>query len=299
MKRSRCVSGICGMVMAGALFMSTGLFVFAGNDSYRGVDTEEKIYDYAELLTRDEEELIGEECHRLQDAYGYDVFVVTIDDNNIVYNSSDRSLSFLEDFGDENGFGVGAEKNYVSFLIDMDERQYSLDVKGDTCFLIYSDEVQSQILDDVYEPMAEGEYAEAIWTFLQEVDARGVNEVSQFVGSEEEYQAYLQRHKWKEFWVSLAVGFVFSVGIGSVCGGVIVLAKKRQSQNVHLAQNATGYMEQGSYHLTEQSDRLIRRYQTVRHIETSSGSHSGGSSHHTTTHHSSGGSRHSGGSRRF
>ena len=300
MRGSHFISAVLGVMTAGVLFGGTGFFSYA-EDRYRGVDIEEKIYDYADLLTEEEENTIYEECERLIDCYGYDVFVVTIDENNVPETSGDRSLTFLEDFGDENGFGSGEEQNYVAFLIDMDERQYSLDIKGDTCFLIYSDEVQNDILDDIYYDMKNGDYYSAVWTFLDDVDERGTRQVSGFVGTAEEYAAYQKEQMVKDFIWSLVSGLFFSLLIGAVVGGIVVLTKRSKSKTVHIAGNASGYVEEGSYRLTENRDQFIRRYQTTRVIQTSSGgggSHSGGS-HHTTTHRSSGGSHHSGGSRRF
>lgn len=299
MRERRFISAVLGGIAASVLFGSTGFFSYA-EETYRGVDTGLKVYDYADLFSEAEEEELREECERLIGNYSYDVFMVTIEDNNVAYSTDDRSLSFLEDFGDENGFGVGEEQDYIAFLIDMDERQYSVDVKGDTCFLIYSDEIQEQILDQIYYDMAEGDYNGAAWTFLEEVEKRGVREVSDFVGTAEEYEAYQKQQRMSDCLFTILTGLFGSLVIGAIVGGSVVLVKKSQSKTVYTARNASGYVEEGSFELTEKRDQFIRRYQTTRVIQTSSSGGGGGSgNHHTTTHRSSGGSRHSGGSRSF
>jgi len=286
------------MITASVLFQGTGFFSYA-EESYRNVDTVQKIYDYADLLTSDEEAEVQKECERLIQSYGYDVFVVTIDENDISYASEDRSLSFLEDFGDQNGFGLGDEQNYVAFLIDMDERQYSIDVKGETCFLIYSDQIQEQILDDVYYDMKNGDYPGAVWTFLENVDERGIKQVSGFVGTAEEYEEYERELKRETFWGSVLMSVFGSVLLGCIVGAIVTFSKRMKSKTVYTSKDASNYVEEGSFKRTENSDQFIRRYKTTRVIQTSSGGGGGGGSHHTTTHRSSGGSSHSGRSRSF
>lgn len=299
MQKRRCISAMLGVIMACALFQGIGFFSCA-EERYRNVDTGQKVYDYANLFSDPIEKRLQSRCARMIQEYGYDVFVVTIDDNNISYETEDRSLSFLEDFGDENGFGIGEEQNYVAFLIDMDERQYSLDVKGDTCFLIYSDERQEEILDAVYPNMKSGNYSGAVSAFLDKVEEYGVTEVSEFVGTQEEYEEYLQRQESNGLTKKIIIDLVISLVVGAIGGAAAVSVNKAKSKTVYIARDASGYMDKGSYRRTEDSDVLIRHYQTVRTIQTSSGGGSGSSgSHHTTTHRSSGGSRHSGGSRRF
>lgn len=299
MQKKSCISAVLGVITACALFQGIGFFSCAG-DNYRNVDTEQKVYDYANLLSESIEKRMRSRCVRMVQEYGYDIFVVTINENNISYETEDRSLSFLEDFGDENGFGIGEEQNYVAFLIDMDERQYSLDVKGDTCFLIYSDEIQEEILDAVYPNMKSGNYSGAVSVFLDKVEKCGTTQVSEFVGTEEEYEEYLRQQQRSEQIVWTVISVFVSLGIGAIGGAIVMNVKKSKSKTVYIARDASGYLEKGSYRKTENSDVLIRHYQTVRTIQTSSGGSSGGGgSHHTTTHRSSGGSRHSGGSRRF
>lgn len=297
-KGNRFFSAMLGGMTAGVMFIGTGFFSHA-EEPYRKVDTEEKVYDYADLLTGEEEAAVQKECRRLMEDYHYDVFVVTIDDNNVTEQTDDRSLTFLENFGDENDFGLGEEKNYVAFLMDMDERQYSLDIKGDTCFLIYSDEVQDMILDDIYYDMKNGHYYDAVWTFLDNVDGRGCRQVSGFVGTAEEYAEYQKAQNMREFVATLVGGFLISLLIGAATGGTVVLVLRNKSKTVYIARDASGYAAEGSFQITENKDQFLRNYKTTRVIQTSSGGHGGGGSHHTTTHTSSGGSRHSGGSRSF
>lgn len=298
MRGIRLVSTVLGGIAAGVMLIGTGFLSYA-EEPYRNVNPEEKVYDYADLFTEDEETEIYEECHRLIESYGYDVFVVTIDDNNVTEETDNRSQTFLENFGDENDFGLGEEKNYVAFLIDMDERQYSLDVKGDTCFLIYSDEVQNGILDAVFEDMKDGYYYDAAWTFLYGVEESGVSQVSDFVGTEEEYAEYQKEQGKRDFVKALAGGFFISLLIGAGTGAVVVWVLRMKSKTVYTARDASGYAEEGSFKRTENSDHFIRKYKTTRTIQTSSGGSDSGGGQHTTTHSSSGGSSHSGGSRSF
>lgn len=284
-------------VAAGAFMMSTGFLSWAQSE-YRDVDTQQKVYDYADLLTQSQEDALRETCESIIADNNYDVFLLTIDDNNIDYSSQDRTLSFIEDFGDENGFGIGEDYNYVAFIIDMDERNYNIDVKGERCLKIFSTEIQEGIKDDVQSYMVNGEYDRTLRSFLAEVERCGSTETATFVGSEEEWQSY-QRNEL----IRAIAGRVFgSLIVALIVGGLAVLFASARHKTVHKAVDAQIYQDETSFQITKSKDDLVRNYTTTRTIHTSSGSgSSGGSSggsHHTSTHRSSGGSTHGGGSSR-
>lgn len=290
-------------VLAGALLLSMGFCSFAA-DLYRNVDREQKVYDYANLLTDQEEERLKEACEEIIDTNGYDVFLLTIDENNLSYQSEDKTLSFVEDFGDENGFGLGEDQAYVAFIIDMDERSYTIDVAGERCLRIFSTEIQESIKDTVWNFMRDGKYYDTLHYFLEEAESCGSREVSGFVGSEEEWQKRQQLDSVSVILKAAAGGLVLAL----IVGGSLTAYATGRHKTVHKAMDANPYSDAASFKITRSEEKFLRHYATTRVIETPSGSgssnhtamhrSSGRSSHHTTTHRSSGGRSHGGGSSR-
>lgn len=289
-------------IAAGALLLGIGFSTFA-SEIYRNVDTTQKVYDYADILTDDEESALQKTCNDIIESAEYDVFLLTIEENNIDYATSDKTLSFLEDFGDENGFGLGMDQDYVAFIIDMDERSYNIDVVGEHALLVFSTEIQEDIKDRVADHMSDGDYYGAMDFFLQRVIDCGDTEVSSFVGSEQEWQEHKQEIQQEEKGKAV-INAVCKALIGAaVLSLVIVLCKSQSHKNIQKATHAYPYADASTFRLTRSEEHFLRRYTTTRAVNTSSGS--GGSSgrsssHHTSTHRSSGGRSHGGGgSRKF
>lgn len=281
--------------LAGALLLSIGFCSFAA-DLYRNVDRQQKVYDYADLLTDQEEETLKAACLEIIDTNDYDIFLVTIDENNLSYQSEDKTLSFVEDFGDENGFGLGENQDYVAFIIDMDERSYTIDVAGERCLQIFSTEIQENIKDAVWDFMRDGKYYDTLHYFLEEVKQCGSREVSGFVGSQEEWQRGQRLDTVSDILKAAAGALVLAL----IVGGSLTAYATGRHKTVHMAIDANPYSDAASFKITKSEKKFLRHYATTRVIETSSGSHSssGRSSHHTTTHRSSGGRSHGGGSSR-
>lgn len=278
----------------GALIVSMGFSSFA-SERYRDVDLQQKVYDYADLLTPEQEDTLKEMCQDIIEENGYDVFLLTIDDNTLEYESQDRTLSFVEDFGDENGFGLGEDKDYVAFIIDMDERNYNIDVVGNRCLHIFSTEIQEGIKDDVESYMKNGSYYQTMKYFLNEVEACGSKEVSSFVGSEEDWQKYKQG---KSIW-KVVTAMLQALIIAVIAGGIAVFIASQKHKSVKKAVSANIYSDESSFKVTNSKEMFLRHYATTRTIESShGGGDSSGGSHHTSTHTSSSGGSHGGGSSR-
>lgn len=78
------------------------------------VDPSIRIYDYADLLTDEEEEALSETARELSEKWSVDLVTVTIDDDEGL-----TSMEYADDFFDYNGFSTTG----VLMLINMDERE--------------------------------------------------------------------------------------------------------------------------------------------------------------------------------
>ena len=81
------------------------------------VDEKEKVYDFANLLTDEEEKKLYNSINEYIEKYDMDMAVVTIDKNNKA-----SAMDYADDFYDYNNFGIGSTHDGLLFLIDMDTR---------------------------------------------------------------------------------------------------------------------------------------------------------------------------------
>ena len=81
------------------------------------VDASEKIYDFADLFTDEEEVLLYNKVIQYINSYQMDLAIVTIDTNNKA-----DARSYADDFYDYNDFGNNDSRDGLLFLIDMQNR---------------------------------------------------------------------------------------------------------------------------------------------------------------------------------
>ena len=116
------------------------------------VNTEEKIYDFADLFTDEEEADIYRMIMNYKNSTNLDLAVVTINDNN-----KGSAMVYADDFYDYNDFNL----NGSLYLIDMDTREFYISTSG-TALLYYNDYRIEYTLSSMDYSMINGEYKESI-----------------------------------------------------------------------------------------------------------------------------------------
>ena len=112
---------------------------------------EEAVFDYADLLTMEEEENLRAYAKRYE-KYGLSVVYVTIDDA-----LGKSSMVYADEFYDDNHF----RQDGVLFMIDMDNREVYICTTG-KCIDILTDEKLDRILDENYTYAGDGEYYQCL-----------------------------------------------------------------------------------------------------------------------------------------
>ena len=116
------------------------------------VDATKKIYDYANLITKDEEEVLYNKVQEFINKYDMDMAIVTINSN-----PKSSSMAYADDFYDYNNFGKGTNKTGLLFLIDMQNRNMWISTTGDA-INIYTDSRINTILDYTYDKISNEDY---------------------------------------------------------------------------------------------------------------------------------------------
>jgi uncharacterized protein len=224
---------------------------------------------------------LGEELGRISRLRGADVVVVTIDSLG-----ARTPTEFADDYFDygpapedplapgtdpEAGYGQGADRSGVLFLVSMEQRDWALSTRG-ASIDVFSQSRQEAIVDQMLPSMSSGDWQRALTEFAQLAD-----------------KAYYDDARIKWEWVALG-GLV----MGLLGGFVPVTVWRRQLKSVRPAIAAMPYLQTSSLTLTQSTDRMVRQYTTV--IDHSASSGGGGRS---GGHFSSSGAFHGGSSGKF
>lgn len=251
------------------------------------IDATEKIYDFAELLTEEEEKELYEKVSMYINESSFDFAIVTINENpKSYYNGQNKTAVYADDFYDYNDF----KDDGVLFLIDMENREYYISTSGEA-ILMYDDERIDDILDNAEFSMKSGDYAEAcriVIESLSDYSEEGIpdSNANCEITSTGDYKCYKK--------VPYLPIIIATLLITIVTFAIIITSYKK----IRLAQNAANYIVKGKTKIDKRVDLFYDTHtsRTLRVESSSSGGSSGGGS---STHSSSSGSSHGGGGRGF
>lgn len=233
------------------------------------VDATKKIYDYANLITKDEEEALYNKVQEFINKYDMDMAIVTINSN-----PKSSSMAYADDFYDYNNFGKGTNKTGLLFLIDMQNRNMWISTTGDA-INIYTDSRINTILDYTYDKISNEDYNGCAEQFIDKASYfanKGLTGGSKVVTVPK--------------MICNSLIFAGLVTIVFICIGLATHRKPKKKKE------ASNYITQ-PLKLSNKLDTFLDKHVSKVKIETSSSL--GGSS----THSGSSGTSHGGGGRSF
>lgn len=276
-------------------FILLGIFAILGlgavvkhalepKETGRGNDQEpmERVYDYADVLTDEEEQNLQDYITGMEDIYHIDLVLVTINEEIESQGDwEDVMRNTADDFYDQNLFGYNKVHGDGALLLDNwyeGQKGSWLSTCGVVEYEFSSDDINT-VLRDVYDVVDDSPY--------------------------EAYKAYVDRtcmllqlrQQDEEMPMPWAMIIVVPLVVAGIYA-IVNLSKKRGDKTV----TPTTYMEQNNTVIKGKRDQYIRKSVITRRIETQSSSHSSGGSSHSSGgggHHvSSGGVSHGGGGMR-
>lgn len=252
------------------------------------VDEKEKVYDFADLFTDEEELRLYNNITNYISKYNMDMVVVTINDNN-----KSSAEAYADDFYDYNDFGIGSTHDGLIFLIDMDTRNMHIATTGEA-IRMYNDYRINKIQDATYSYISIKKYYDCANIFISKASSyadMGVPSGNKNTYIDENGNYIVNYGKIS--YVAIILGdFVF----GAVVASIFVAIASFLHKTVKKATQAKHYLVKGSFNVTNKSQHFVTSSTSkVYDPPSSSGSGSGGSS----THFSSSGTCHGGSSRSF
>lgn len=238
------------------------------------VDASEKIYDFADLYSDQEESKLYYEVNEFISQYDMDLVVVTIDSNDKA-----TPAAYSDDFYDYNEFGIGSGRDGLLFLIDMDNREIYMSTCG-KAIAVYNDYRINTALDAVYTYMSSKDYYSGTSSFISLIS----NYASSGVSNNYEYEEVDEAIPWFTIFIISSIVTVI---------GMIILV--RMNKMVRKAVSSKEYLVKDTMKILHVSERYLGSSVTKVRIQHDSSSSGGGSS----THISSSGSSHGGGGHKF
>lgn len=241
-----------------------------------------RLMDEAGLLSSDEAAEIKAMLDEISERQKFDVVIATV--NSL---SGKTPMEYADDLYDYSGFGFGANKDGVLFLISMEERDWYISTTGYGIVAI-TDAGREYIADKFKSYLSDGDYAEAFKIYANEVDRFVTNAVE--TGKPYDVDN-LPHDPLSLIWIpiSLVVGLIIAAGV--------VGSMKSKLRSVNFAAAADSYVKPGSLNVRESRDMFL--YTTVSRTAKPKDSDSSGSSGGSSTHTSSSGTTHGGGGGKF
>ena len=241
------------------------------------VDASEKIYDFSDILTDEEEKALYDRITPLIDKYKMDIVILTY---NYPYTEDMQNSYFVSDFYDFNDFGLDFEKysGVVFFRNTYEADPYFDMLSFGNAQLKFYDTRMSNILDDVYYDIHAHNYLDGFNLWLDKVEYYA--ETEDLSGYHLNKNGFLKRD-----FNPLIIGNLFLSGIITT---IFIVVNVKKNKMVRKATQASEYLDRTTFKLLESSDRLINSHVTSW-TETSSPSGGGGGGHSSFGGHSGGG----------
>lgn len=241
------------------------------------VNANEKIYDFAELLTEEEEKQLYDKVKEFIANTNLDLAIVTINSN-----VKDSTQEYADDFYDYNNFSIDG----LAFVIDMQNRIFYISTAG-KAMLYYDDYRIEYILSALDQEMYNHEYFNACNTLISQLTEYYD---SGFSDNADKYVIVGTQIYRKTPYLLLSIIAVVSATIGTL---ILALRNKK----VKLASNSNDYFDNKAFEITKDTKELISSNTSRIYIPpTDSG---GGGSSGGGFHSGSSGASHGGGGHRF
>ena len=251
------------------------------------VDSNQKIYDFSNVLTDEEEQKLTERMHKFTEKYKIDIVILT---DNYQYTEDSQNTTFATDFYDYNDFGINYEKydGVMLFRNTYEQNPYFDDYSFGNAQLYFYDTRLSNTLDYIYDDMHSETYYSGFNKFIDKMEEYyNEGKLTDYYVDE---SGFLQKQKTASYYLKM-IGL--SMIIALVITGIIIYTLIKKNRMVLKATKATVYMNKEKSKITNVQDNFITS-NTTSYVISSDTSSGGG---HSSSGGSSGGGFSSGGGR--
>lgn len=263
-----------------------------------------KVIDDAGLLTDSQRQKLEEKAQQIADEYDMDVVIVT------VWSLNGKSAeAYADDYFDDNGYGIGSDYSGTLFLLSMKYRDWAISTCGDSIYAL-TDYGIELLFESCKDYLSDDDYYRAFDVYLDQlagfyrayedgnpIDGYHNSDVDDYIIYDPNDSAGVLHYDQKPTTADLIRMVVIGVVVGLAIGALVLLVMRGSMNTFRPQRNASSYIPDGSFRLTQSRDVFLYSNVTKTRRESSSsgGSRGGGSS----IHRSSSGRSHGGRSGKF
>lgn len=247
------------------------------------------VYDYADLLSEEEEESLREYAKKMSDVWEMNVLAVTTEDAQ-----GQTSAEYADDFYDTK-FPEEAEEDGVLYLIDMDNREIYLFTSGIVIRYLTDDRIE-RILDTAYGYVEEGDYYGTFQSFFDESESYLYEDIPE---DQYNYDTETGEIDYYEEPMGITFGEILFALLVALIPALITVFTIKGTYQLKFEDFHYGADTDSDVKLSVRSDVLINRFVTHRKIPKDTGNTGRSSGSRSSVHRSSSGRSHGGGGRKF
>lgn len=219
------------------------------------VNAKEKIYDFADIFSSTEEELLYSQVYHFIKSTNLDLAIVTIK-----YNNKHNTPMYANDFYDYNDFGIGDNRDGLLLLIDMDTKKIYLSSTG-KAINIYTDERVNKILNNVFGYYSNNEYYKGTSIFINY--ALSYTQVSP---DEDAHYVVDDSGKLTKSRKGILISGIFAIIVTVV--SLLVMASKNKRASI--AHTSYGYLNKDTLNIKMVADNFVGESVTKEKIDNDS-----------------------------
>lgn len=254
------------------------------------VDASEKIYDFADILTDEEEQQLKTKIDQFIEDNNMDMVIVT---DTFAYSYDKQNEEYADDFYDYNDFGMNFDYNSGVLLLrntNPSDPYYHMSTTGNAQLYLNDSRIDS-ILDDIYSDIKSGNYYEGFSKWINYTD-RYIKMGYPSTASNYYLDENGNMHRVKpKYYPPIPIALLMGLAAAGTTIGIMISKNKM----VKKARKASEYLNKESINITKREDTYLRSHTTSYTVSSSSGGghHGGGHSFHS----GSSGFSHGGGGR--
>lgn len=252
------------------------------------VDSNQKIYDFSDVLTDEEEQKLTDRMYEFTEKYKIDIVILV---DNYKYTEDSQNTTFATDFYDYNDFGINFEKydGVMLFRNTYEENPYFDAYSFGDAQLYFYDTRLSDALDYIYDDLHNKSYYEGFNKFIDKMEEYyNDGELNDYYVDD---SGYLHYQRTTSDYLKM-IGL--SMLIATVITAIIIYILVKKNKMILKATKATVYMNNEKSKITNIQDNYVTSHTTSYVISSDSSSGGGG---HSSSGGSSGGGFSSGGGR--
>ncbi len=239
------------------------------------------VVDQADILTMDEYNALYDKAELISSKHNVGVYIVLVDDMaNWVYYDIEE---FTQDLFEQNGCGLGADRDGIMLCLSMGGRDYDLDAHGNYANYSFTDYGKEKLAGVFLDDFRNNAWYEGFDDYLDKCDSMLIQAAN---GDPLDVPGSKPMTTEQKAGAATGIGGVIAAIVSSIRGLIL----KNSMKTAREATNANRYIS-GQVHFTNMDNILIDRHVSRRIIESSSRSGGGGGG---TTVNSAGHSHHSG-----